>query len=193
MQSTRNVALAPLLVCAITIGGCFTSRASVDEGSKAQATATSDAKNLDSATTTTTGVGKYNVPISTTTTRKTILDPGPVQEVIQKNTVYTRLSPADASHTIVETKSSDSIKYGRQNYAERLQNFRSQLDKAVASNWVSAAEATELNSQYDSLVSEETAAHSHNYPKSECDDLETHLNAFNIKLSDSMSKASNKK
>src|SRR5208282_3086603 len=98
-----------------------------DEGIGQQTTTTSVGQTLapgtDATTTTTTGVGKYNVPISDTTTRKTIMDPGPVQEVIQKHTVYTRLSPADASQTIVETKSSTSIENGRQNYTERLKNL----------------------------------------------------------------------
>jgi len=196
MQTTHNMRLATLALFATTIGCSFGFPANADEGIGQQTTTTSVGQTLapgtDATTTTTTGVGKYNVPISTTTTRETIMDPGPVQQVIQKNTVYTRLSPADASQTVVETQSSNSIKYGRQNYAERLKNFRSQLDKAIASNWVSAAQATDLNSQYDSLVAQEASVRSHDYPKAGCDDLDTHLNAFNIQLSDAMSKATNK-
>ena len=150
------------------------------------------APGTDVTTTTTTGVGKYNVPTSTTTTRKTIMDPAPVQEVIQKDTVYTRLSPADASQTIVETKDSNSIKYGRENYAERLRDFRSQLDNAIAKNWVSGAQATDLNSQYDSLVAQEALARKHNFPKAERDDFDSHLNEFNIRLSKAMSKSTTK-
>jgi len=196
MQTIHNMRLATLALFVTTMGCCFVFPASADEVIKQQTTTTSVGETLvpgtTATTTTTTGVGKYNVPISTTTTREKIMDPGPVQQVIQKNTVYTRLSPADASQTIVETQSSDSIKYGRQNYAERLQNFRSQLDKAIASNWVSAAQAADLNSQYDRLVAQEASARSHDYPKADCNDFDTHLNAFNIQLSDAMSKATNK-
>ncbi len=120
------------------------------------------------------------------------MDPGPVEQITKKNTVYTRLSPADASQTTVETKTSSSIKYGRENYSERLHNFRSQLDKAISNNWVSADKATELNAEYDGLVAKESAVSSHDYVKADCDDLDSQLNAFNIKLSDAMSKASNK-
>ena len=140
-------------------------------------------------TTTTTGVGKYNVPVSDTTTHETT---GPNEQTTEKHTVYTRLSPADASQTIVETKTSDSIKYGRQNYPERLRNFRSQLDKAIESNWVNTAQAADLNAAYDKLVAEEASLKSHDYPKNESDDLDAHLNTFNIQLSDAMSKASPK-
>ena len=195
MRTTHNLKLATLVLFTTTTGCSFVFPASADEGIKQQTTTTSVGETVapgTDATTTTTGVGKYNVPISTTTTRQTVMDPGPVQQVIQKNTVYTRLSPADASQTIVETQSSNSIKYGRQNYAERLQNFRSQLDRAIASNWVSAAQAADLNAQYNGLVAQEASARSHDYPKAECNDLDTHLNAFNIQLSEAMSKASNK-
>jgi cell division septum initiation protein DivIVA len=194
MQMTRIMKSATLSLFATTIGFSLVSKASADEAIMEQTTTTSAGDNLapgtSATTTTTTGVGKYNVPISTTTTRKTIMDPAPTQQVIQKNTVYTRLSPADASQTIVETQSSDSIKYGKQNYPQRLQNFRSQLDKAIASNWVSAAQAADLNSQYDSLVAQEASVRSHNYPKAETNDFDSHLNAFNIQLSDAMAKGS---
>ena len=173
MQTTHNMKIVTLALTATTIGYAFVLPATADE----------------ETTTTTTGVGKYNVPISDTTTRTTIQDPGPVQEVTKKHTVYTRLSPADASQTIVKTESSNSIKYGRENYGERLHNFRSQLDKAISSNWVSAAQATDLNSQYDALVAQEAKGRGHNYTKAERDEFETSLNAFNIRLSDAMSKA----
>ena len=179
MQMPYRIRLATLALYATQMGCSFVSPAGAEEVIRQE-------------TTTTTGVGKYNVPISTTTTRETIMDPGPVRKVIRKHTVYTRLSPADASQTIVETESSNSIEHGRPNYAKRLHDFRSQLDKAIAKNWVSAAQAADLNSQYSRLVAQEASARSHHYPKAKCDEFDTHLNAFNIKLSEAMSKATNK-
>jgi hypothetical protein len=196
MQTTHIIRLATLSLFATAMSCSVLLPVSADEVIKQQTTTTSAGETLAPGTgvttTTTTGVGKYNVPISTTTTRETIMDPAPVQQVTEKNTVYTRLSPADASQTIVETKDSDSIKYGRQNYPQRLQNFRSQLDKAISNNWITAEQATDFNSQYGSLVTEEASVRSHNYAKAECNDFDTHLNAFNIKLSDAMAKAGNK-
>lgn len=196
MQITHNMRLVTLAIFATTIADSFVWPADADELTMQRNTTISDGQTLapgtDVTTTTTTGVGKYNVPTSTTTTRKTIMDPAPVQEVIQKDTVYTRLSPADASQTIVETKDSNSIKYGRENYAERLRDFRSQLDNAIAKNWVSGAQATDLNSQYDSLVAQEALARKHNFPKAERDDFDSHLNEFNIRLSKAMSKSTTK-
>jgi hypothetical protein len=180
--------LARLAMLALTSGLLCVSSCGAFEGGQQSTTSDSLAPGTTSTTTTTTGVGKYNVPISDTTTHQTIMDPGPVEQIMKRHTVYTRLSPADASQTIVEIKSSDSIQNGRQNYAERLSNFRSQLDKAIASNWVSEAQAVELNSAYQNLVSKEASVRRHSYPKSECDDLDTNLNAFNIQLSEAMSK-----
>ena len=147
------------------------------------------ADTITDTTTTTTGVGKYNVPVSDTTTTK---DSGPSEEVIKKHTVYTRLSPADASQTIVETKDSNSIKHGQENYGQRLRNFRSQLDTAIEKNWVTTAQASDLNSQYEKLVAQEASAKSHSFPKAERDDFEKQLNEFNIRLSGAMSKATAK-
>ncbi len=182
MQITHNMRLVTLAIFVTAIAHSFMWQADADQL----------APGTDVTTTTTTGVGKYDVPISTTTTRKTILDPGPVQEVIRKDTVYTRLSPADASQTIVETKDSNSIKYGRENYAERLRDFRSQLDNAIVKNLVSGAQVADLNSQYDSLVAQEASARSHSFPKAEWDDFDSHLNEFNIRLSKAMSKSTTK-
>jgi hypothetical protein len=177
MQTTRNIRLATLAIFATTIGYSFAGPAGADTAA-------------DVTTTTTTGVGKYNVPVSDTT--ETVIKPGSPEEVVKKHTVYTRLSPADASQTIVETKDSNSIKYGQENYGERLKNFRSQLDTAIEKNWVSSAQATDLNSQYDHLVAQESSARSHNFPKAERDDFEKQLNEFNIQLSHAMSKATAK-
>jgi hypothetical protein len=140
-------------------------------------------------TTTTTGVGKYNVPVSDTTTTRTVNDRNPTEEVIKKHTVYTRLSPADASQTIVETMDSNSIKHGSENYGERLRNFSSQLNTAIEKNWVTSAQASDLKSEYDKLVAQEASVKSHGFPKTERDDFEKQLNEFNIRLSHAMSKA----
>jgi len=184
------------LLTTATISCSFVISALANDGANHQIEI-ANAKNLlasetDMTTTTTTGVGKYNVPISDTTTREKINDPGPTEQITKKHTVYTRLSPASASQTIVETEDSNSIKHGRLNYSERLRDFRSQLDKAIESNWVDAAQAADLNSQYSGLVAKETEVRKNDYPKAECDDFDTRLNAFNIHLSDAMSKGSKK-
>jgi hypothetical protein len=167
MQMTRNLSLATLM---IMTGYSFAAPAIADSSSEV-------------TTTTTTGVGKYNVPVSDTTTTQTSSGGNPT-EVIKKHTVYTRLSPADASQTITETKDTKS-----ENYGERLKNFRSQLDTAIEKNWVTAAQATDLNSQYDKLVAQEATVRSHSFPKAERDDFEKQMNEFNIRLSGAMSKA----
>jgi hypothetical protein len=167
MQMTRNVRLATLAIFATTLGYSAVGMANADEVT----------------TTPTTGVGKYNVPVSDTTTTQTSSGGNPT-EVIKKHTVYTRLSPADASQTIVETKDTKS-----ENYGQRLKNFRSQLDTAIEKNWVTAVQATDFNSQYDKLVAQEASVRSHSYRKAERDDFEKQMNEFNIRLSGAMSKA----
>jgi hypothetical protein len=190
--SGMTVALSALIMLCFVPFPVTAQTADQIEPQTARVGRTGSSDSSGGTTITTTGVGKYNVPVSDTTTHETIMNPGPIQQTIEKHTVYTRLCPADASQTIVESKSSDSIKYGRQNYFERLRNFRSQLDKAVSNNWVNAAQSADLNAAYDKLVSEEASVKGHNYPKSESDDLDAHLNTFNIQLSDALSKENTK-
>ena len=186
MHTKRLFNMAALSLVATTVG-CLTSSARADEIIQ-QTTTTSTAPGYVIAapagtTTTVESVGNYNIPVSTTTTRTTTMDPGPADQTIEKRTVYTRLSPADASQTFTTTSSRDSIKTGHPNYGERLQNLRSQLDKAIANNWLTAAQAADLNSQYDSLAAQEVSVRSHDYLKVDCDDFEKKLTAFNIQLS----------
>ncbi len=196
MQSTLSRRLATLSLLVTALGCSFLPASADDVIMQQTTTSTGAAQTLapgsDVTTTTTTGVGKYNVPISTTTTRSTVMDPGPTQQVTEKNTVYTRLSPADASQTMVETKSSDSIKYGRPNYALRLKNMRSQLDEAVAKSWITSAQAADFNSQYESLAAQEASVSGHGYNKEDSNALDARLNEFNIQLSGAMSKAGGK-
>ena len=141
-------------------------------------------------TTTKTSIGKYGVPVSDTTVKERVTDaPGEPERIIKKHTVYTRLSPADASQTIVETESSNSVKYGRENYGERLRNFRSQLDKAIDKGWVTPKQTDSLNSKFSNLLAEEKGLRRDHYPKAECDAFEQHLNEYNIELSHAMSGA----
>jgi hypothetical protein len=144
-------------------------------------------------TTTRTGIGRYGVPVSDTTIREKVTDaPGAPERVINQHTVYTRLSPADASQTIIETESSDSVKYGRENYGERLRDFRSQLDKAIEKSWVTQKQADDLNSKFSNLIAEEKALRRNHYQKGECNSFEQNLNEFNIQMSHAMSGAKTK-
>lgn len=196
MQMFHGLRWAAVALLATTIGLPMQLPCSASDGNSQETAKTSSSETMSESTstttTTTTGVGKYNVPVSDTTIRETSTDPSVPETIIKKHTVYTRLSPADASQTIVETKTSDSIKYGRQNFGERLKDFRAQLDKAIANSWVSAQQAADLNSAFEKLVTEEESIKSHGYSKTASDEFDSHLNAFNIQLSDAMSKASNK-
>ncbi|HEY9759724.1 MAG TPA: 2'-5' RNA ligase family protein [Oculatellaceae cyanobacterium] len=198
MQMFHGLKWAAVVLLATTIDLPMQLPCSASDGNSQETANTasnemaSENSSTTTTTTTTTGVGKYNVPVSDTTTRETSSDPSVPEQIIKKHTVYTRLSPADASQTIIETKTSDSIKYGRQNFGERLKDFRAQMDKAIANSWISAQQAADLNSAFDKLVTEGESIKSHGYSKTESDEFDSHLNAFNIQLSDAMSKTSSK-
>lgn len=179
-----------LLLFATAFSCSLTSSAKADEIVQQTTTTTVNPMSIAPGTTTTVNsIGNYNIPVSTTTTRSTVMDPGPVDQVTEKRTVYTRLSPADASQTFTTTSSRDDLNSGRPNYGQRLQNLRAQLDKAIANNWLNATQAADLNAQYDSLAAQEVSVRSHDYLKVDCDDFEKKLTAFNIQLSQGMSGA----
>lgn len=181
---------AALSLVATVLGCSLMSSAKADEVIQQTTTTSIDPMSIaPNSTTTIQSVGNYNIPVSTTTTRTTVLDPAPRDQVLEKRTVYTRLSPADASQTFTTTSSRDNLDSGRPNYGQRLQNLRAQLDKAIANNWLNASQAADLNSQYDSLAAQEVSVRSHDYLKVDCDDFEKKLTAFNIQLSQGMSGA----
>ena len=192
MHTKSFIKTAALSLLATTLGCSLISAAKADEVIQQTTTTTTAVDPMSIAPGTTTTVqstGNYNIPVSTTTTRSTVMDPGPVDQVTEKRTVFTRLSPADASQTFTTTSTRDNLQTGRPNYGERLQNLRSQLDKAISSNWLNATQAADLNAQYDSLAAQEVSVRSHDYLKVDCDDFEKKLTAFNIQLSQGMSGA----
>jgi hypothetical protein len=190
MHTKSFIRTAALSLLATTLGCSLISSAKADEIIQQTTTTTVDPMSIAPGTTTTVqSTGNYNIPVSTTTSRTTVLDPGPVDQVTEKRTVYTRLSPADASQTFTTTSSRDNLNSGRPNYGQRLQNLRAQLDKAISNNWLNAAQVADLNSQYDSLAAQEVSVRSHDYLKVDCDDFEKKLTAFNIQLSSGMSGA----
>ncbi len=129
---------------------------------------------------------------TTTTTRTTtISQPPPVDEVIERKTVVfptssTGGTSVSSSSTTVDTS---ALENGKPDYGRRIQNLKSQLDKASANGWISPDRAASLNSEYDSLVSDEETVRRNGYLKVDCDSIEKKLNAFNIELSDEMAKS----
>ena len=180
---------AALLLVATALGSSMMTLAKADEVIQQTTTSIDPMSIAPGSTTTIQSTGNYNIPVTTTTTRSTVMNPAPVDQVLEKRTVYTRLSPADASQTFTTTSSRDNLNSGRPNYGQRLQNLRTQLDKAIANNWLNASQAADLNSQYDSLAAQEVSVRSHDYLKVDCDDFEKKLTAFNIQLSQGMSGA----
>ncbi len=131
-------------------------------------------------------------PSTTTTTRTTTVDRSEplTDQVIERRTVILPDSPVSgitsSSSTTVDT---NALQDGRPDYARRIHNLRSQLDKAISNNWITNGEADNLNSQYMSLLSQENALRTNGYLKVDCDSIEKNLNAFNIQLSDDMARA----
>ena len=80
-----------LSLVATALGCSLLSSAKADEVIQQTTTTAIDPMSISpNSSTTVTSVGQYNIPVSTTTTRSSVMDPGPVDQVLEKRTVYTR-------------------------------------------------------------------------------------------------------
>jgi hypothetical protein len=132
-------------------------------------------------------------PSSTSTVRTTTVDnAAPLSDqIIERRTVILPDSTAGTtSSSSITSVDSNTLQDGKPDYARRIHNLKTQLEKAMTNGWVNSSEADNLNSQYSSLLSQEESVRRNGYLKVDCDSIEKNLNAFNIQLSDDMAKAS---
>jgi hypothetical protein len=130
---------------------------------------------------------------STSTVRSTTVDNvAPLSDqIIERRTVILPDSTAgNSTSSSITSVDSNTLQDGKPDYARRIHNLKSQLDKAMTNGWVNSIEADNLNNQYSSLLSQEESVRRNGYLKVDCDSIEKNLNAFNIQLSDDMAKAS---
>jgi hypothetical protein len=133
------------------------------------------------------------VTSSTSTVRTTTVDnAAPLSDqIIERRTVILPDSTAGTtSSSSITSVDSNTLQDGKPDYARRIHNLKTQLEKAMSNGWVNSSEADSLNSQYSSLLSQEESVRRNGYLKVDCDSIEKNLNAFNIQLSDDMAKAS---
>jgi hypothetical protein len=134
-------------------------------------------------------------PVSTTTStvRSTTVESAPPvsDQIIERRTV---ILPESTGGNVTSSSSttidSNSLQDGKPDYARRIHNLKSQLDKAIANGWIPSSEADSLQSQYVSLLSQEASVRQNGYLRVDCDSIEKNLNAFNIQLSDDMARTS---
>jgi hypothetical protein len=137
--------------------------------------------------------GVYAPTSTTSTVRTTTVDsPAPLSDqIIERRTMILpdTTSGGTTSSSTISTVDSNSLQDGKPDYARRIHNLKTQLDKAMSNGWVNSSEADSLNGQYSSLLSQEESVRRNGYLKVDCDSIEKNLNAFNIQLSDDMAKA----
>ncbi|MFN8658212.1 MAG: hypothetical protein U0105_17895 [Candidatus Obscuribacterales bacterium] len=75
------------------------------------------------------------------------------------------------------------------NFAQRLANMLDQINLGESRGWLTSDETSMLKSKQASLASEEVAARTDGYSRTEIDNLERELTAFNIEINHEMNDA----